>query len=94
MTVSSHATSHFTVPLKPFKSFQHFVLLIYADFLCGNFGVAIFFAHVYKKEFQCFIVFSVQLSLDDFTVFGGAFGNKQDNAFKNIEVGPYRKSTT
>lgn len=80
MTVSSHATSHFTVPLKPF--------------LCGNFGVAIFFAHVYKKEFQCFIVFSVQLSLDDFTVFGGAFGNKQDNAFKNIEVGPYRKSTT
>ncbi|XP_008317184.1 V-type proton ATPase subunit S1b [Cynoglossus semilaevis] len=27
-----------------------------------------------------------KLSLDDFTVFGGAFGNKQDNAFKNIET--------
>lgn len=28
----------------------------------------------------------IQLSKEDFTVFGGVFGNKQDSAFQNLEV--------
>lgn len=42
----------------------------------------------YTFEFlKCFIVLiCVQLSKDDFTVFGGVFGNKQDSAFPNLEV--------
>lgn len=30
----------------------------------------------------CFI----QLSVDDFTMYGGVFGNKQDSVFQNLEV--------
>lgn len=33
------------------------------------------------------IYFCVQLSKDDFTVFGGVYGNKEDSAFQNLEVG-------
>lgn len=35
------------------------------------------------------VLICVQLSKDDFTVFGGVFGNKQDGAFGNLEVGFY-----
>ena len=28
----------------------------------------------------------VQMSIEDFTMYGGAFGNKQDTAFPNVEV--------
>lgn len=31
---------------------------------------------------------SLQMSLEDFTVYGGAFGNKQDSVFPNLEVRP------
>lgn len=27
-----------------------------------------------------------QMSIEDFTMYGGAFGNKQDTAFPNLEV--------
>lgn len=38
-------------------------------------------------ELWYFIVFLwIQLSKEDFTVFGGVFGNKQDSAFQNLEV--------
>lgn len=30
--------------------------------------------------------FPFQLSVDDFTMYGGVFGNKQDSAFSNLEV--------
>lgn len=33
------------------------------------------------------IPFCFQLSKDDFTVFGGVYGNKEDSAFQNLEVG-------
>lgn len=29
---------------------------------------------------------STQMSLEDFTMYGGAFGNKQDSVFPNLEV--------
>lgn len=29
---------------------------------------------------------STQMSLEDFTLYGGAFGNKQDSVFSNLEV--------
>lgn len=32
------------------------------------------------------IYFCLQLSKDDFTVFGGVYGNKEDSAFPNLEV--------
>lgn len=28
----------------------------------------------------------LQMSLEDFTMYGGAFGNKQDSVFPNLEV--------
>lgn len=37
--------------------------------------------------FKSWPVYLFQLSKDDFTLFGGVFGNKQDSAFKNLEVG-------
>lgn len=35
--------------------------------------------------FACSVV-STQMSLEDFTMYGGAFGNKQDSVFPNLEV--------
>ncbi|XP_008286051.1 V-type proton ATPase subunit S1b [Stegastes partitus] len=35
-----------------------------------------------------------KLSKDDFTVFGGVFGNKQDNAFKNLEAALHSSSSS
>lgn len=32
------------------------------------------------------IYFSVQLSKEDFAVFGGVYGNKEDSAFPNLEA--------
>lgn len=29
---------------------------------------------------------SVQLSMDDFTAYGGVYGNKEDSVFVNLEV--------
>lgn len=28
----------------------------------------------------------IQLSVEDFTMYGGVFGNKQDSVFRNLEV--------
>lgn len=40
-----------------------------------------------ENSLKGIIHFSVQLSKDDFTVFGGVYGNKEDSAFQNLEVG-------
>ena len=38
-------------------------------------------------HYACYVFSSsVQLSLDDFTMYGGVFGNKQDSAYPNLEV--------
>ncbi|KAM9341819.1 V-type proton ATPase subunit S1-like [Pholidichthys leucotaenia] len=47
----------------------------------------VYFSSVFDSGFHTVLLFlQDKLSKDDFTVFGGVFGNKQDSAFKNLEA--------